>query len=237
MRTRKTVGFGLKPRKPETIQRYETNAKIVADVLAGDTHMDFPELASAISEVKGLFNRALRQDQSDYFNVYERLGLPGKDQLRRIANDLVNMRNAVVAEDLAEFEYSRERLQRNGALTALRHFIDDESPNLEGGAGSLYILQAFKDKNRLLKIGHTTQPIVDRVSEINRATGVAIPYGARHAWRVRNPKAVESRVHDLLAQYRYRGDREFFDIPLWKAVDLIDALLIELKAEVRRPFP
>jgi cold shock CspA family protein len=225
-------GYGMSP-DAEITRRYGESARIVADVLAGHAHMDFPELADAISKVKGLFNRSLRQNQPDWFSVWERLGRPDPSQLSRIANDLVQMRNAVKSENLAEFEYTRERLQRNGALTALRYFVQDDAPYSEEGAGSIYILQELTDKNERLKIGFTTDSIFVRVAQINSATGVSVPYGARHAWRVRNPQLIEKKVHDLLAEYRVNDRREFFDLDFRQAVSSIDALITELQAEVR----
>jgi cold shock CspA family protein len=231
-RGKKSLGFGMSPEE-EINRRYATNARIVTDALAGDVQLDFPGLADAISEAKGIFNRSLRQDQPDWFSVWERLGLPHRDQLSCIASDLVQMRRAVVSKNLAEFEYARERLQRNGALTALRYFVGDDSPYSEEAAGSLYVLQEPTDENERVKIGFTTGSIFDRVGKINSATGVPVPYGARHAWRVRDPQFVEKKVHAMLAEYRVNDSREFFKLDFRQAVDFIDALIGELHAQVR----
>ena len=79
----------------------------------------------------------------------------------------------------------------------------------EMDAGWIYILST-RELNDLLKIGMTMRTVEARAQEINSATGVAVPFGARRCWRVSDPHRAEKIVHTALAAYRIRTDREFF---------------------------
>jgi hypothetical protein len=80
----------------------------------------------------------------------------------------------------------------------------------------------------ILKIGYTDRDVATRVREINSATGVLIPYGARAAWLVPQARCVESDLHGRLAEFRVRKDREFFRIPFADAVKIVDAYVENL---------
>ena len=60
-----------------------------------------------------------------------------------------------------------------------------------------------------------------RAKEINRSTGVLIPFGARYVISVNDPIEAERKVHQALAEYRIRQDREFFEIEPHKAEQII----------------
>ena len=222
-------GFGMAPPKEHTVVSRRKAVQLVLSALSGGTSSEPNSLADAISEVKGLFNRAKKMDQWDWFIVWEQLGLPEHKRLRRIIGDLVVLRKAVVNNDKISYENSRERLQNWGALTSLKYFLELEKPPIENDTGILYMLGHRKEKGQL-KIGYTARDIVSRVKEINRATGIPTPFGVRHVWRVRNPRRVEREVHGLLADYRVRPDREFFDMEYIEAVQLITKYLEETQA-------
>ena len=217
-------GFGMAPPKERTAALRQKAAHLVLKALNGMETTDPAPLAEAISEVKGLFNRSRKMDQWDWFVVWEQLGLPERKRLDQIVSDLVVLRKAAVNNDPIEFENSRERLQNWGALTALRYFLRLESPPIEEGTGILYLL-GIREMKGLLKIGITNRDVTSRVKEINSATGVVIPFGVRHVWRVRNPNKVEREVHKLLVDYRVRSDREFFDMEYNEAVRVINNFL------------
>lgn len=95
---------------------------------------------------------------------------------------------------------------------------------MEEGAGIIYML-GTREMKGLLKIGFTERDVASRVKKINSATGVPIPFGVRYAWRVRNPKKAEGEIHELLADYRVRSDREFFNMKYSDAVKTITEFL------------
>jgi CspA family cold shock protein len=52
------------------------------------------------------------------------------------------------------------------------------------------------------------------------------PYSARAVFEVKRAREAERYVFALLSEYRIRADREFFQIPFSKAVQLIDEELL-----------
>ena len=219
-------GFGMAPPKEHTVVLRQKATRLVLEVLSGEKSTDSDSLAEAISEVKGLFNRSRKMDQWDWFIVWEQLGLPERKRLRWIVRDLVVLRKAVVNNDPIDFENAREQLQNWGALTSLKYFLGLEKPPIEEDTGILYML-GVREMKGLLKIGITKRDVRSRVNEINSATGIIIPFGVRHVWRVRNPNRVEREVHKLLADYRVRSDREFFNMEYNEAVRVITKFLGE----------
>jgi len=115
-----------------------------------------------------------------------------------------------------------ERLQLLGTVSSLRGFVANEPPPAE--LGQVYILSTRESRD-ILKIGYTNRDVRKRVSEINRATGVLVPFGVRAVWVVRHAQKVESALHELFAEYRVRVDREIFRIELKDAFGLISEYL------------
>ncbi len=214
-------GFGMAPPKEHTVATRRESAQLVLAALSDGKSTEPDSLADAISKVKGLFSRAKKMDQWDWFIVWEQLGLPERKRMDCIVRELALLRKAVINKEHISFENAREQLQNWGALTSLKHFLEPEKPPIEKDTGFLYML-GTREMKGLLKIGFTARDVVSRVNEINSKTGIAIPFGARHVWRVRNPRTVERKVHGLLADYRVRSDREFFDMEYSKAVRLIN---------------
>lgn len=222
-------GFGMAPPKEHTVVARRKSAQLVLAALNDGKSTEPASLTDAISKVKGLFSRAKKMDQWDWFTVWEQLGLPERKRMDCIVRELALLRKAVVNNDHISFENAREQLQNWGALTSLNHFLEPEQPLLDKDTGYLYML-GTREMKGLLKIGYTERDIASRVSEINRATGIPVPFGVRHVWRVRNPKTVERKVHGLLTDYRVRSDREFFDMEYNKAVRLITEYLDKTQA-------
>ncbi len=86
--------------------------------------------------------------------------------------------------------------------------------------GFVYILSTREEK-KFLKIGMTTRPVTDRVKEINAATGVLFPYSVRAVFKVTDAAKAEKMIHEKFANYRVRGDREFFEISFQMAQRII----------------
>jgi Meiotically up-regulated gene 113 len=85
----------------------------------------------------------------------------------------------------------------------------------------------------VLKVGMTTRTVEERFQEINRATGVAIPFGVRRCWRVFDPIKAERLVYETLDEFRVRNDREFFKTPFPVAAKLLDTAKTESGLEIR----
>ena len=96
-----------------------------------------------------------------------------------------------------------------------------------GKTGYVYILvnPAFPS---YVKIGKTTKDPDVRARELSLGTGIPAPYGVAWDAFVNNCDEVERLVHQRLANARARNDREFFAIPLRRAVSVL--------TEIATPF-
>lgn len=64
----------------------------------------------------------------------------------------------------------------------------------------------------LLKIGFTKKSPHERVRELNKSGGTALPapYQVEFFYECNDPQKVENKLHTALAKKRYRNNREFF---------------------------
>lgn len=97
-------------------------------------------------------------------------------------------------------------------------------PPAKDGYGYVYVLST-RGQPRMLRIGYTDRAVERRVSEINPATGVLVPYGARSVWKVRAARDVETLVYQAFAPQRVRADRELFDMDFREAARVIGDLI------------
>ncbi|GAA1656599.1 hypothetical protein GCM10009828_103050 [Actinoplanes couchii] len=178
-----------------------------------------------ISVVKGLFNRSHRQDQWDWFTVWQQLGRPSRRAASAAANGLTSLRNGLRDREMAWVTNGVTTFRNSGGLGRLTGYLAGEQAEPDG-VGYVYILST-REQPDVLKIGYTDRSVEERVKEINRATGVLVPYGARAVWAVPRAQTVEAEIHRLLAPYRIRKDREFFDIPFREAAPIIQAHIAE----------
>lgn len=101
-------------------------------------------------------------------------------------------------------------------------------------AGYVYILvnPAFP---RYVKIGKTTKDPEVRAKELSSGTGIPAPYGVAWDALVSNCDEVERLIHQRLAYARARNDREFFAIPLRKAVSLLTEIVAPFEYQEELP--
>lgn len=232
MRVHQKWGFGMAPVKPEVQYRRDQAATEVLAVLEGVSSPG-PSSADAISEVKGLFTRSYKQDQWDWFTVWTQLGRPGGRRCESISHDLGEIRRSALDQDPDQAETLRGLLRRAGAVESLRSFLESRSGQqpVKPGTGYVYILST-RTSPQLLKIGYTERAVEQRLKEINSATGVAEPYGVRAVWTVQNAPEVEKAVHEALARYRIRADREFFELPYGAAFQAIRDIIYASRREL-----
>jgi len=231
-------GFGMAPVKPETQSRRRQSAIVALgllnsiELLKPSEHQD-PQVADALSEVKGLFTRSCKQDQWDWFSVWTQLGRPGRKRCRDISNDLWNLRRAMLDQDGPQALAARRRLIEAGGIIAIQRFLNPRPDGYSGGdaAGYVYILST-RSNPRLLKIGYTERTVEQRVKEINRSTGIPEPYGVRAVWVVQKASQVERAVHDALADHRVRADREFFELPYGTAFKIVGDIVHNSRREL-----
>jgi len=182
-----------------------------------------------LSEVKGMFNRCLRQDQWDWFSVFTQFGEMNRRDMHRIGPLLYELRAALLAGDGARQSDIKAQLVAANLPKYLATFLaGGPSHSPDGISGWIYVLST-REQPRLLKIGKTTRSVFQRVKEINSATGVLYPYSARAIFRVPDAAAAESAVFELLRPYRVRCDREFFELDYQLAASQIGQLLSALR--------
>lgn len=63
----------------------------------------------------------------------------------------------------------------------------------------------------IVKIGYTTQPIEDRLRELDK-TGVPWPFRCHFAIETERYREIEAFVHDAFSDCRVRDNREFFKV-------------------------
>lgn len=201
-------------------KRYDGAVQSVGDYIMDNIALD--DLSpDSISELKGMFNRCVREDQWDWFTVHAELGNPSKRGMREIVNGLKSLRTHILASNELAAEETVQHLVKNGLLNDLLIYQGEyDHAEQEDGHGWVYILSTRESPN-ILKIGMTTRSVSQRVKEINSATAVLHPLSARAVYRVRNASAAESEIFQVLAAYRIRQDREFFEIPFNEATKAI----------------
>jgi hypothetical protein len=76
----------------------------------------------------------------------------------------------------------------------------------------------------LLKIGYTKQTPEERAKQISSATGVALPYKVEWAYKCFNGETVEREVHHKLKTQRVNNNKEFFQVSLDEAKEVINLI-------------
>lgn len=82
---------------------------------------------------------------------------------------------------------------------------------LDAGQGYVYILVSDQQTG-ICKIGSTERTPEERITEINRATGVILPWRLYDAVPCKAPRAVEHLVHKILAESRIDQRKEGFAV-------------------------
>jgi hypothetical protein len=101
-----------------------------------------------------------------------------------------------------------------------------------GRIGFIYILTNPSLKKDLLKIGKATRTPEERASEL-AATGVPGDFRVVYKQAVADCDLVERMIHQELASYRYRENREFFELPIDEAISTLQGIITTLCSEVR----
>ncbi|WP_030739230.1 GIY-YIG nuclease family protein [Streptomyces sp. NRRL F-2890] len=220
-------GFGLAPVKPAVHEsRREAAVTVVATLEKG--RVAALGRLEHLSVIKGLFSRAAKRDQWDWFTVWCQLGYPSRRDVRHIPGEITVLRRAIGETDERGTRQAVMALQRRGLSSTLKAFIDGRDTR-KPDHGFIYVMST-RENPRLLKIGFTDRDVATRAREINEATGVIVPYGPHAAWLVPDARGVEADIHKKLAQYRIRDDREFFHADFSVAVSLIDDHVSQLSS-------
>ena len=172
--------FGFAPISDRMRPRYRAGIRQIRDFCAatGPNTVDPAALLNAISDVKGLFNRCIRQDQWDWFAVYRGLGRPARVDLSQISSLLTALRHSVRANPSGAQETLRvlERLGRLGfhtMLERLQRHIESTYEGLDSGA-SLKTTERTRRKSKRRDIQFIKRTMdkrkLDRANEEHRRT-------------------------------------------------------------------
>jgi len=103
--------------------------------------------------------------------------------------------------------------------------VADEAPeeNYEAEVGLVYVLSTgmyTANGKRIVKIGHTTQPLSARITQLY-TTGTPFQFEELHSWRTKNYTELEQALHRLFAPFRINRAREFFTEEVLQFVDAV----------------
>jgi len=106
------------------------------------------DVAEAVSEVKGLFSRAFRQDQWDWFRVFVQVGRPARSRARALSEALGRTARGLRTHDDDLARIGLETFIRAGGREVLKTYMEGPAP-VENGFGFVYVLST-RPKLRVL---------------------------------------------------------------------------------------
>ena len=226
MNQTENLGFGMLPISPRMQPRYDCVIQAFLDFLHGKTSLSEISLDD-LSELKGMFNRCLRQDQWDWFSVFTRFGEPEQRHMTQIVGMLKLLRRSIIDDNHKDIELAQRKLIQNDISYYLDNFQANRDPSSyydktgSEDTGLIFII-SIREQRTLLKIGMTRQSMIDYVKEFNSAVEIKIPFSVRRIFRVKLAERAEREIHQLLSQYCVNLDRKFFELSYSRAVSLID---------------
>ena len=104
------------------------------------------------------------------------------------------------------------------------------SRDLQGeGNEWVYVLSNPVYSPSIVKIGYTSSTPELRKESIDRSTGVPIPFRVEYTKQCRNGRELEQAVHAYLAKERINPSKEFFQISIEDAKQVIDRIHCQLE--------
>ena len=94
--------------------------------------------------------------------------------------------------------------------------------NRDGDHDSWVYVLSNPSQPGILKIGYTSNTPEERARQLSNATGVALPYEVEFAYSCWNGLELEKDIHERLNEYRLTKQREFFQIDLEEAKEIIE---------------
>lgn len=234
MRVNAKWGFGNAPLKVEHIDKTVTAIQALKEVFQDSNLTPSDHHLDAISHIKGQFSRTFKQDQWDWSTVWLLLGRPSTKPAQNISHKLGELRRSYTRDDLTSVKEIIAELENTQLFGYLDTYLVQVTGNQthRKNVGYIYVLST-RENPTLLKIGMTDRSVIERVKEINSATGVVIPFGVRGVWAVRDAAKAERDIHELLSEFRIRSDREFFELEFSDAKSLINTYFKKMKKSVK----
>ena len=96
--------------------------------------------------------------------------------------------------------------------------------NRDGNYDSWVYILSNPTMPNMYKIGYTKNTPDERAKQISSSTGVAMPYKVEWAFHCYDGYGLEQEVHHKLNSCRVNGNREFFEISLEEAQQIVETL-------------
>lgn len=138
-------GFGMAPISNTMRERYDRAVRATIAVLENDQQLTEVDI-DTLSELKGMFNRSVRQDQWDWNSVHTELGLPSAFHCREIAKCLAQLRVAVKMGDDSLYSECKSQLIELNALLFLYAYQSTIDLAWTKTAEWLYVLSRREEK-------------------------------------------------------------------------------------------
>jgi hypothetical protein len=102
--------------------------------------------------------------------------------------------------------------------------------NIKLKPGRIYILRNPMHKDALVKIGYTQTASEERSLQLSKATGVPYPFEVMYEEDVADCALAERLIHDALSNYRVNPNREFFQLPIKRAVRVVFEVCLKVNS-------
>lgn len=93
-----------------------------------------------------------------------------------------------------------------------------------GESGWVYIITNASLAEGVLKIGATTDDPIIRAKQLSAATAAATPFVVAYSRKVSDVNLIEARMHQRFDDERLNEGREFFKVPLHRAIVALDEM-------------
>jgi hypothetical protein len=237
-------GFGLAQIKKGIQKSRDISVKNVLNMLNLNSKLNNKVMMDSLSEVKDLFNRALKQKTWDWYLVFEQFDCPNRIQLKR-ANKTIDIIRDYYADKL--YDSNKRKLKEEVNLSQfkilLSSYLNPVKSEIKGDM--VYILKTI-EASSVLKIAFTRRSVIEAVEKINKSNGglpktidigpnefikVSIPFGVVAAWRVREgygQKLVDI-VHNRLETYSFHTgwlpDKEIIRLDYREAIRRVNEII------------
>lgn len=91
-------------------------------------------------------------------------------------------------------------------------------------AGRIYIMRNANLGKNVYKIGLTTNKTEERANQLSK-TSIPDKFYVMREWNVKDCYLAEKKIHEILHNYRVDKRREFFELDMQKANDVIDSVI------------
>lgn len=181
--------------------------------------MSIEEKSQLMKNEFSLYNEFLL----DYKDMYGLLMNLFEVYMKVVVDNLLDRKNILIFQKVLKEQYSV-----NEDIEFLTHMINiciketNDITEYEGECGYIYLL-TNPSMAGIVKIGKTTREPDIRVKELSRATGVPTPFDLIFKEYFQDCSQAENIIHNLLEEkgYRVSSNREFFNIPVPNAIDVI----------------